>query len=446
MITEQAIQPVHVERNVPYGSAPIGDGGSNPRERRLTMDVYRPASADAAEQAGRPALLLAHGGAYHRGAKEEDLFEQDGCYNTPVAEYCRRFAARGFVCCSIGYRLTQEAPPPPAEPVRRASVQGSGGRMTLIREVLGLPAATAGEMVNGQEAAFADVAAAFRFVADNAVRFGIDPTRIAIGGFSAGAFCSAYAAYALRVPAAAVVSLSGGMEPEDAEHYIDPSVAELPGWPPLLLFVGEHDLPGVPERSARLAARLHGAGIGYRHYRVPGAPHFYAAHSVVQRIASNYPGGPMHGSVEEAMRQFLWAALRLDTMPGAAAAGGYGTPDEAMLQGFADAWNRHDLDGLMTFMTDDCEFRSSAGPQSGGTVYQGREAVRAGFAKAWADIPDARWTGARHFVMGNRGVSEWTFVGTRASDGAPIEVDGCDLFTFSGGRIRVKNSWRKQRG
>ena len=314
--------------------------------------------------------------------------------------------------------------------------------MMLIREVLGLPPATPGEMVNGQEAAFADVAMAFRFIAANAARFGVDPARIAIGGFSAGAFCSAYAAYALRVPAAAVVSLSGGMEAEDAEHYIDPA-ADLSNWPPMLLFVGEHDLAGVPERSARLVARLHGAGVGYRHYRVPGAPHFYAAHSAVQRIASNYPGGPMHGSVEEAMRQFLWTALRLEAAPAAAA---YGTPDEAMLQGFADAWNRHDLDGLMAFMADDCEFRASVGPQSGGTVYQGREAVRAGFAKAWADIPDARWTRARHFVMGNRGVSEWTFVGTRASDGAAIEVAGCDLFTFSDGRIRVKDSWRKQRG
>jgi len=42
-------------------------------------------------------------------------------------------------------------------------------------------------------------------------------------------------------------------------------------------------------------------------------------------------------------------------------------------------------------------------------------------------------------------VSEWTFVGTRASDGLRVEVDGCDLFTFRGDRIRVKDSWRKSR-
>ena len=72
-------------------------------------------------------------------------------------------------------------------------------------------------------------------------------------------------------------------------------------------------------------------------------------------------------------------------------------------------------------------------------------AVRSAYARAWVDFPDAQWTRARHFVSGRRGVSEWTFVGTRASDGRRIEVDGCDLFTFHGGKIRVKDSWRKSR-
>ena len=48
------------------------------------------------------------------------------------------------------------------------------------------------------------------------------------------------------------------------------------------------------------------------------------------------------------------------------------------LQAFADAWNRHDLDALMSFMTDDCVFDSSAGPDIWGTRYVGRDAVRHG--------------------------------------------------------------------
>lgn len=115
-----------------------------------------------------------------------------------------------------------------------------------------------------------------------------------------------------------------------------------------------------------------------------------------------------------------------------------------VLQAFADAWNRHDVDALMSFMTEDCVFESSAGPDAWGTRYAGREAVRAGFAEVWTSFPDARWGNARHFVQGDRGVSEWTFTGTRA-DGSRVEVHGCDLFTFRDGKIALKNSYRKNR-
>lgn len=115
-----------------------------------------------------------------------------------------------------------------------------------------------------------------------------------------------------------------------------------------------------------------------------------------------------------------------------------------VLQAFADAWNRHDIDALMAFMAEDCVFESSAGPEVCGTRYAGREAVRAGFTEVWATFPDAHWGNARHFVQGERGVSEWTFTGTRA-DGSHVEVHGCDLFTFRDGKIALKNSYRKSR-
>lgn len=114
------------------------------------------------------------------------------------------------------------------------------------------------------------------------------------------------------------------------------------------------------------------------------------------------------------------------------------------LQRFADAWNLHDVDALMSFMTDDCVFEASAGADVCGTRSVGREAVRAAFAEVWAVFPDARWGGARHFVQGDRGVSEWTFTGTRA-DGSRVEVHGCDLFTFRDGKIATKDSYRKNR-
>jgi len=114
------------------------------------------------------------------------------------------------------------------------------------------------------------------------------------------------------------------------------------------------------------------------------------------------------------------------------------------LQAFADAWNRHDIDAIMDFMAHDCVFEASAGPDVCGTRYVGREAVRAGFTDVWATFADAQWLTPRHFVCGDRGVSEWTFAGTRA-DGSRVEVHGCDLFTFAGGKIALKNSYGKNR-
>jgi ketosteroid isomerase-like protein len=116
----------------------------------------------------------------------------------------------------------------------------------------------------------------------------------------------------------------------------------------------------------------------------------------------------------------------------------------ATLAAFSEAWNRHDVDALMTFMHDECVFMTAGGPDACGTRHVGPEAVRRAFAAAWQNVPDAQWRNGRHAVHGDTGVSEWTFTGT-AADGSRIETDGVDLFTFRDGRILVKNVFRKAR-
>jgi steroid delta-isomerase-like uncharacterized protein len=115
-----------------------------------------------------------------------------------------------------------------------------------------------------------------------------------------------------------------------------------------------------------------------------------------------------------------------------------------LLARFADAWNRHDLDALMSMMTDDAVFDASAGADANGQRSEGTQAVRTAYAAVFETFPDAYWGNARHFVAGSRGVSEWTFTGTRR-DGTRVEVTGCDLFTLRDGKIAVKNSYRKNR-
>lgn len=115
-----------------------------------------------------------------------------------------------------------------------------------------------------------------------------------------------------------------------------------------------------------------------------------------------------------------------------------------MLQDFASAWNRHDIEALMGFMAEDCEFNAVAGPELLGRSFKGQVAVREGFEMAWKTFPDAAWLDGDHFVAGDRGVSESTFRGTKA-DGSRIEARMVDVFTFGGGKIAVKNAYRKDR-
>ena len=115
------------------------------------------------------------------------------------------------------------------------------------------------------------------------------------------------------------------------------------------------------------------------------------------------------------------------------------------LQAFSgNGWNRHDLDVLMTFMADDCVFESTAGPEACGARHAGRERVRQAFARVFEVFPDAQFGDARHFVAGNRGLSEWLFTGTTA-EGKKVEVNGCDVFTFEGDKIALKSSYFKTR-
>jgi ketosteroid isomerase-like protein len=114
------------------------------------------------------------------------------------------------------------------------------------------------------------------------------------------------------------------------------------------------------------------------------------------------------------------------------------------LEAFSAAWNRHDVDALMSFMTEDCVFQTAAGADACGTRISGAASVRKAFAAAWETVPDAQWTNGMHFVSGDFGTSQWTFTGT-AADGSRIEVDGIDVFTFKDGKIQLKNVFRKTR-
>ena len=110
------------------------------------------------------------------------------------------------------------------------------------------------------------------------------------------------------------------------------------------------------------------------------------------------------------------------------------------LERVLDAFNRHDLEAIMDFFAEDASLDTPRGPEPWGGRHAGKDAVRAGLAARFAGIPDVHYSDARHWVSGDRGVSEWLLTGTTI-EGERIAVQGCDLWEFRDGLIVRKDSY-----
>jgi ketosteroid isomerase-like protein len=112
------------------------------------------------------------------------------------------------------------------------------------------------------------------------------------------------------------------------------------------------------------------------------------------------------------------------------------------LKAIADAFNAHDLDAVMEFFADDCSLDMPRGPDPWGQRLTGKAAVREGFASRFKGLPDVHYGDDRHWVSGDRGVSEWLLTGT-TPDGRRVQVRGCDLWEFRDGKVIRKDSYWK---
>ena len=114
----------------------------------------------------------------------------------------------------------------------------------------------------------------------------------------------------------------------------------------------------------------------------------------------------------------------------------------ATLERMLDGFNRHDLDAIMSLFAQDCVFEAPRGADPWGRRFEGKQAVTEGLRARFTGIPDVSYEGHGDFVSGDRGVSEWTLRGTTV-DGERLEVRGCDIWTFRGDEVVVKNSFWK---
>lgn len=297
---------VEERRDVAYGQGRVSQGPDT-GQRTLRLDAYLPAG-DAAPRR-RPAVVLAFGGGFHRGDRRDDSQLAAGARNSPISAYCRDLARRGFACFSIDYRLAIEDPAPGEHALERLMdpVEAVGPAATddteAVRRAMGLPPlddASRARLWNGILAAASDLDAAVAFLRKEYAEFRLDPTRIAIGGFAAGATTAINVAYGMGTPVNAVIALSAGIWGYDLLRHFG---TETP--PPALLLLGQQDLDSAMSGTRALLQLLGERNVDHEFAWVPGFGHYYPGGAVT--LSASGKRRPAHDTVAE----FLYRELRL---------------------------------------------------------------------------------------------------------------------------------------
>jgi predicted SnoaL-like aldol condensation-catalyzing enzyme len=108
---------------------------------------------------------------------------------------------------------------------------------------------------------------------------------------------------------------------------------------------------------------------------------------------------------------------------------------------FNDAFNKHDVEGMMEWMGTDCVFENTD-PVPDGTVYSGKEAVTQFWKDFFHESPSAHIEIEDIFGMGFRCVMRWKYSWVDSA-GNKGHVRGVDIFKIKEGLISEKLSYVK---
>ena len=232
-----------LQQDIAYGEGEVEGGGVF---EELLLDLYVP---DPAPSGPVPGIVMVHGGGFTTGSK------RDG----EIARPAEAYAKAGFVVASIDYRLQRDDP-------------------IASDRIGGLWAAVGGATADRESRTFAaavdDILGAIEFLRAHDL---VDPDRIVVWGFSAGATAALYASYVLDdygddpPDVQAVIALAGIIfESESVGNPFD----DPAGDPPLLVIHGDLDFEVDFENATRLRDWAEAAGLGLEFQAVEGAGHF----------------------------------------------------------------------------------------------------------------------------------------------------------------------------
>jgi hypothetical protein len=108
---------------------------------------------------------------------------------------------------------------------------------------------------------------------------------------------------------------------------------------------------------------------------------------------------------------------------------------------FNDAFNNHDVAGMMKLMSEDCVFENTD-PAPDGTRYSGKEVVTQFWQNFFRDSPQAHIEIEEIFGLGARCVMRWKYSWVDSA-GQPGHVRGVDIFKEREGLLIEKLSYVK---
>ena len=108
---------------------------------------------------------------------------------------------------------------------------------------------------------------------------------------------------------------------------------------------------------------------------------------------------------------------------------------------FNEAFNRHDVAGMVQLMSDDCVFENT-GPTPDGAVYSGKEGVTQFWQDFFRESPHAHIAIEEIFGLGSRCIMRWRYEWVDVA-GKKGHVRGVDIFLVKNGSIYEKLSYVK---
>jgi ketosteroid isomerase-like protein len=100
---------------------------------------------------------------------------------------------------------------------------------------------------------------------------------------------------------------------------------------------------------------------------------------------------------------------------------------------FVEAYNRRDVPGMMSLVSDDCLFEDSS-PAPEGTLYAGKEALTHFWQDFFRGSPQARMTVEEIFGFGYRCVMRWK-CDRVDGEGRESHIRGVDLYQVKEGSM-----------